>query len=160
MPVLSRLDINAVPAQAIAKSATMSGSDPAFHPEIEEVLRQDFRRELVKQSHRRLPTTYGRLAKMINVPSLGEIGIVGKTLEHLMQEDVYHDRPLVAALAVSSFGRGLPASWFLRKARDLGKFAGHCEGVEAYAFHTTELQRAISYYRLPYAGGREETGRQ
>ncbi|UXN66092.1 hypothetical protein N8E89_23025 (plasmid) [Phyllobacterium sp. A18/5-2] len=160
MPVLSRLDINAMPAQAIAKYTIISGSDPVCHAEIEEVLKQHLRHELVKQAQRRLPTTYGRLAKMVTVSSLGEIRIIGKSLEHLMQEDVYHDRPLVAALAVSSFGRGLPASWFFRKARDLGKFVGHCEGVEAYAFHTTELQRAISYYWLPYARGREETSCQ
>ena len=159
MLVLSQLAINAVPAQEIAKY-TMSGSDAACHPEIEEALKQHLRHELVKRAHRRLPTTYVHLARMVGVSPLGEIGIIGKTLKHLMEEDVDRGRPLVTALAVSSFGRGLPASWFFRKARDLEKFVGHCEGVEAYAFHTTELQRAISYYRLPDARDSEETGCQ
>ena len=138
--------VAALPAQATIAQA-IEGLAPSA-PSNDAVLKERLRHELVKQAHKRFPTTYVRLARTVAASSIVETAMLASALEQLMEEDAGEDHPLVAALVVS-LGIGLPAPWFFRKARDLGKFDGQPSDVEAFAFHARELQRAISYYFLP-----------
>lgn len=117
-------------------------------PGNDAVLKERLRQELVNQAHKRFPTTYAHLARTVAASSIGETASLASALQLLMEEDAGEDQPFVAALVVS-FDLGLPAPWFFRKARQIGKFCGQPGGVEAFAFHASELQRAISYYSPP-----------
>lgn len=117
-------------------------------PGNDAVLKERLRHELVNQAHKRFPMTYAHLARTVVAPSIGETASLASALQLLMEEDADEDQPFVAALVVS-FDAGLPAPWFFRKARDIGKFCGQPDSVEAFAFHASELQRAISYYSRP-----------
>jgi hypothetical protein len=147
--------VAALPAQAIIAQA-IEGPAP-FAPGNDAVLKDRLRHELVKQAHRRFPTTYVRLTRAVAPSSIGEAAMLASALEQTMEEDAGEDHPLVAALVVN-LGTGLPAPWFFRKARVLGKFAGQPDDVEAFAFHASELQRAISYC-CPQLSASMETAR-
>ena len=138
--------VAALPAQATIDQAIESLAP--FAPSDGVVLKERLRHELVKQAHKRLPTTYVDLARAVAASSIGGTPMLASALEQMMEEDAGEDHPLVAALVVS-LGAGLPAPWFFRKARDLGKYDGQPGDVEAFAFHASELQRAISYYFAP-----------
>ena len=138
--------VAALPAQATIDQA-IEGLAPS-PPGNDVVLKERLRQELVKQAHKRLPTTYVRLARAVAASSIGETAMLASALEQMMEEDAGEDQPLVAALVVG-LGIGLPAPWLFRKAMDLGKFDGQPGDVEAFAFHASELQRAISYYFSP-----------
>jgi Family of unknown function (DUF6522) len=120
--------------------------DVPASPKGREILKALIRQELIRQARLRVPTTYGRLAERIPLSPQGTLETVGKALDALMEDDVRENRPLVAALAVEAASPGFPAKRFFRKASELGKFFGGPDGVEAFAFHAGELQRAIHFY--------------
>jgi len=104
---------------------------------------------LFQQARARLPTTYARLAEQVAFVKADEMNTIRNLLEQLMEDDAARGRPLLAAVAVSSFKTGLPSSWFFSKAESIGLFAGDPTNLEAYAFHARELHNVIRFYADP-----------
>jgi hypothetical protein len=100
-----------------------------------------------------LTITYGRLARLLELPPPNTINQITVALESLMKEDAEADRPFIAALVISKVRGGLPAVGFFDCARRLGRFAGDPNGAEARSFHATELNAAQKFW-----GGREVVG--
>ncbi len=143
----------AMPVQATNGSANIDGFARPTQANQGETLNEWLRSRLVKQARSRCPMTYGQLAMVAGISSLSETRVLDGTLQQLMEEDVGTGRPLLAALVISDHGNGLPAPWFFQKAADLGKFAGQPSDVEAFAFHASELRRALFHYTSLAAGG-------
>ena len=146
MLLLARPIATAMPIQTLNASVNTDEFVRPAQANQGETLNECLRRELVKQAHSCCPMTYGQLAMAAGISSMSETKVLGDTLQQLMEEDVRKDRPLLAALAISGHGNGLPAPWFFRKAKDLGKFSGQPKDIEAFAFHASELRRALFHY--------------
>ena len=63
-----------------------------------------------------------------------------------MREDHAAGRPLLAALAVSRTGNGIPGRGFFQLLSELGRHAGPDRGPEAEAAHAAELARVFAYW--------------
>ena len=105
------------------------------------------RQALTDQAKAGKPIAYGELARRLALRPPNTIHRLTEALERLMEEDAAAERPLLAALAASKTGPGLPGPGFFLKAQTLGLFSGDARGEEAAAFYAEELRRAISYYR-------------
>jgi hypothetical protein len=116
------------------------------------MLKDRLREELLAQAQSGFPATYKNLADRLELASPNTIHRIAEALEQLMDEDIAAGRPLLAALAVSKVGPGIPAPGFFLEAQRLGVFSGDPSGPEAFEFHARELQRALRFYgyrRLP-----------
>ncbi len=110
------------------------------------MLKDRLREELLKQARSGFPATYKILADRLELAPPNTIHRVAEALEQLMDEDIVAGRPLLAALAVSKIGPGIPARGFFLKAQDSGRFSGDPRGPEAFEFHARELQRALCFF--------------
>src|SRR5712672_1576349 len=99
---------------------------------------------LQKIAEQRVPITYQELAKALELVPPNAIHQVTEALEHLMAEDAAHDRPFIAAIAISKARGGLPAPGFFDCARRLGRFAGDPDGQDARPFHAAELNAVFA----------------
>ncbi len=97
----------------------------------------------------RAPTTYRDLARAMQLSPPHTIHQVTEALEQLMAEDAAADRPLIAALVISTWRGGLPAPGFFDCAAQLGRFAGDARGPEARVFHAGEFNAALAQWGLP-----------
>jgi hypothetical protein len=116
------------------------------------MLKDRLREELLKHARGGVPITYKNLADRLDLAPPSTIHRVAEALEQLMDEDIAAGRPLLAALAVSKVGPGIPARGFFLKAERSGIFSGDPRGPEAFEFHARELQRAFCFFgrrRLP-----------
>ena len=102
------------------------------------------RARLAEAARRRRVLTYGELATALELSPPHTIHQVAEALEGLMAEDAAHDRPFIAALAVSKARDGLPAPGFFDCAQLLGRFSGI--DAEARAFHAGELAAAFDFW--------------
>ena len=99
------------------------------------------------------PVTYQALASALDLVPPNTIHQLTVALEALIQEDAAAARPLIAALVISKARGGLPAPGFFECAQRVGRFQGDPSGPEAPAFHATEFQRAVEFWRAPQATG-------
>ena len=89
----------------------------------------------------RRTVTYRELALLAEVPPPHSIHKLTLTLEDLVREDHAAGRPLLAALAVSRGGAGLPGRGFFELLQTLGRHQGDWDGPAAAATHAAELAR-------------------
>jgi len=66
-----------------------------------------------------------------------------------MAEDAAADRPLIAAMVISKWRRGLPAPGFFDCAARLGRFAGDATGPDARVFHAIEFNAVLALWASP-----------
>lgn len=92
-------------------------------------------------------TTYKELADRLRLKPPQTIHRLTQALEFLMEEDAVAGRPMLAALCTSRTQPRIPGPGFFLKAQILGVFSGDPTGADAQAYHTSELQRAISFYK-------------
>jgi CBS domain-containing protein len=104
------------------------------------------RQELLRQTGMRLPATYANLAARVGLAGVDALDVVRSLLEALMEDDAGRGRPLLAAVAVSSFKTGLPSPWFFRKAESIGRVSCSATDLETYAFHAKEFHDALCFY--------------
>ena len=109
MLLLARPIATAMPIQTLNASVNTDEFVRPAQANQGETLNECLRRELVKQAHSCCPMTYGQLAMAAGISLMSETKVLGDTLQQLMEEDVRKDRPLLAALAISGHGNGLPA---------------------------------------------------
>ena len=87
-------------------------------------LAASLRLALIALAQERRTITYRELAELAGVPPPHTIHKVTLALEALMREDHAADRPLIAALAVSKMGSGMPGRGFFELAGELGLYDG------------------------------------
>ncbi len=90
--------------------------------------------------------TYRDLAARVPVPPPHGIHKLTLALEDLMREDHFANRPLLAALAVSQTGPGIPGHGFFHFLAELGRYAGPDRGETAAAAHAAELAQSFAYW--------------
>lgn len=90
--------------------------------------------------------TYRELAALVPVPPPHGIHKLTLALEALVREDHAAGRPLIAALAVSRVGDGLPGPGFFQLLAELGRYSGADRGAGAAAAHEAELAAALAYW--------------
>ena len=100
----------------------------------------------MEQAQRGTTTTYRELAQRLGLEPPHTIHRVTEALEWLMEDDVAADRPILSAICVSKTSPGIPGRGFFVAAQGLGIYSGDPSGPQAHAFHTHELQRALSFY--------------
>ena len=110
------------------------------------MLNERLRQTLMDLAQTGTLTTYKDLADRLGLVPPGTIHRIGEALETLMKDDVAAGRPMLAALCVSWMQPGIPARGFFSAAHVLGVFSGDPTGLEACAFHATELRRVLSFY--------------
>ena len=103
---------------------------------------------------RRLPITYGEVAKEHLLLPPNTIHQVTEALEQTMAEDAAVDRPFIAAMVISKRRDGLPAPGFFDCAARLGRFVGDATGPDARAFHVAEFNAALALW-APASDARE-----
>ena len=121
--------------------------DPALAARLRAVLRL--------QAGRGRSLTYQELALAAEVAPPHRIHRVTLALELLIREDHAAGRPLLAALAVSRAGDGVPGRGFFELLRALGRYDGPDRGSAAVACHAAELERALAYWGGDEAPGTE-----
>lgn len=90
--------------------------------------------------------TYRDLAQRIGMPPPHRIHRLTLLLEDLLRADHAAGRPLLAALAVSRVGDGLPGRGFFVLLSELGRYRGPPSGAQARAAHVGELGRIYAYW--------------
>jgi hypothetical protein len=90
--------------------------------------------------------TYRDLATLVPVPPPHGIHKLTLALEDLVRQDHAAGRPLIAALAVSRTGDGIPGQGFFQLLAELGRYAGPDRGAPAAAAHAAELRAALDYW--------------
>ena len=90
--------------------------------------------------------TYRELAALCQVPPPHTIHKTTLALEDLARADHDAGRPLLAALAVSRGGAGIPGPGFFQLLAALGRYQGPDRGPQAEMAHRIELTRAIDYW--------------
>jgi hypothetical protein len=101
---------------------------------------------LEQVARRQVPITYQELAKGLQISPPNTIHQLTVALESLMEEDAAVGRPLIAALVISKARGGLPASGFFDCARRLAQYSGAEEGPEAWAFHASAFNAAVTFW--------------
>lgn len=109
-------------------------------------LTQAVRDALEIQARRGQTVTYRDLAALVPVPPPHGIHKLTMALEDLVREDHASGRPLIAALAVSRAGDGIPGQGFFQLLAELGRYAGPDRGAPAAAAHAAELGAALDYW--------------
>ena len=112
----------------------------------DDILKGHLRQTLMEQAQRGTTTTYRELAQRLGLEPPHTIHRVTEALEWLMEDDVAADRPILSAICVSKTRPGIPGHGFFVAAQGLGVYSGDPSGPQAHAFHTRELQRALSFY--------------
>lgn len=84
-------------------------------------------------------TTYGALARALNIPGPGSIAKLTAALERTMAQDATNNRPLRAARVVARVPGTLPAPGFFAHATALNLYHGADTGPDAEAFHRAQL---------------------
>jgi len=90
--------------------------------------------------------TYRDLAALVPVPPPHGIHKLTLALEDLVREDHAAGRPLIAALAVSRVGEGIPGQGCFQLLAELGRYAGPERGAEAAEAHAAELRATLDYW--------------
>ncbi len=90
--------------------------------------------------------TYRDLAALVPVPPPHGIHKLTLALETLIREDHAAGRPLIAALAVSRAGAGIPGRGFFQLLAELGRYEGPDRGPAAAEAHGAALAAAIDYW--------------
>jgi hypothetical protein len=85
--------------------------------------------------------SYREIADTAEIPSPHRIQSVTQMLEDRIRADHAKGRPLLAAVAVSRSGDGLPGAGFFHLCAEIGLYFGPDHGPQAKLFHTLELQR-------------------
>ena len=111
------------------------------------MLKVRLRWALIYQAQTGNPTTYRELVNHLGLEPPNTIHRITEALENLMNDDVAAGRPILSAICISKMRTGIPASGFFLAAEALGVFSGDPTGPEACAFHASELQRVLSFYR-------------
>ena len=109
-------------------------------------LAQAVRVTLEVQARSGQTVTYRDLAAAVPVPPPHSIHKLTLALEDLVREDHAAGRPLIAALAVSRVGDGIPGQGFFHLLTTLGRYAGPDRGAAAAEAHATELRAALAYW--------------
>jgi len=104
------------------------------------------RASLERVARRRVPITYQELAKALQLSPPNTIHQLTVALEYLVEEDAAAGRPLIAALVVSKARGGLPAPGFFDCARRLARYSGTEDGPEAWAFHASAFNAAVTFW--------------
>lgn len=86
-------------------------------------------------------TTYGTLARTLNIPGPGAIARLTAALERTMAQDAGARHPLRAARVLARVPGTLPAPGFFAHARALNLYHGRDTGQDAEAFHRAQLVR-------------------
>ena len=110
------------------------------------ILKGHLRQALMEQARTGRTTTYRELAPRLGLEPPHTIHRITEALEWLMEDDVAADRPILSAICVSKMRPGIPGRGFFVAAQGLGIYSGDPSGPQAHAFHTRELQRALSFY--------------
>ena len=121
---------------------------------MDDALPERLRPLLERLARERRTIVYRELAALAAVPPPHSIHRLTTALEALLREDLAAGRPLLAALAVSRTGQGLPGRGFFALLAELGGYAGPALGPEAAAWHRAELERIWAWA----AGGGPEQG--
>jgi len=103
----------------------------------------------------RLPITYREAAKGLLLSPPNTIHQVTEALEQIMTEDAAADRPFIAAMVISKMRGGLPAPGFFDCAARLGRFADDATCLDAWAFHSVEIDAAFAFWGPPSGLTRE-----
>jgi hypothetical protein len=90
--------------------------------------------------------TYRDLAALVPVPPPHGIHKLTLALEDLVREDHAAGRPLIAALAISRVGDGIPGQGFFQLLAALGRYAGPERGAAAAEAHAAELRAALAFW--------------
>ncbi|MDG2285294.1 MAG: hypothetical protein P8N43_07170 [Alphaproteobacteria bacterium] len=85
--------------------------------------------------------TYREIADRAQIPSPGRIQTVTGALEEMIRADHAAGRPLLAAVAISRSGDGLPGAGFFELCREIELYFGPSHGPQAELFHTLQLRR-------------------
>ena len=120
-----------------------------------ETLARRLRAHLQALATRRLPITYREAAKGLLLSPPNTIHQVTEALEQIMIEDAAADRPFIAAMVISKMRGGLPAPGFFDCAARLGRFAGDATCLDAWAFHSFEIDAAFAFWGPPGGPTRE-----
>jgi len=107
------------------------------------------RASLEQVARRRVPITYQALAKALQLLPPNTVHQLTVTLEHLMEEDAAVGHPLIAALVISKARGGLPCPGFFDCARRVGLYSGTVDGPEAWAFHASVFNAAVTFWSTP-----------
>ena len=122
-----------------------------------ETLARRLRAHLEALAPLRLPITYREAAKGLLLSPPNTIHQVTQALEQIMTEDAAADRPFIAAMVISKMRGGLPAPGFFDCAARLGRFAEDATCLDAWAFHSVEIETAFAFWGPPSGPAREET---
>lgn len=109
-------------------------------------LAQAVRATLEVQARSGRTVTYRDLAVMVPVPPPHSIHRLTVALEDLVRQDHAAGRPLIAALAVSRAGDGIPGQGFFQLLAELGRYAGPDRGAPAAEAHARELRAALDHW--------------
>jgi len=104
------------------------------------------RAALIPLARARRTITDRELAALVPVPPPHGIHKLTLVLEDLAREDHAAGRPLIAALAVSRVGDGLPGPGFFQLLAELGRYSGPDRGAGAATAHEAELAAALAYW--------------
>ena len=85
--------------------------------------------------------TYREIADGAEIPSPRRIQTITRALEDSIRADHAAGRPLLAAVAVSRAGDGLPGAGFFQLCGEIGLYFGPDNGPQAKLFHAMELRR-------------------
>jgi hypothetical protein len=85
--------------------------------------------------------SYRDIADTAEIPSPRRIQTVTQMLEDRIRADHADGRPLLAVVAVSRSGDGLPGAGFFHLCTEIGLYFGPDHGPQAKLFHTLELRR-------------------
>ena len=104
------------------------------------------RAALLPLARARRTVTYRDLVALVPVAPPHRIHRLTLALEDLIRADHAAGRPLIAALAVSRAGGGIPGRGFFQLLADLGRYDGPDQGPPAAAAHARELEAALAYW--------------
>jgi hypothetical protein len=88
--------------------------------------------------------TYRALIERLQLPTPA-MQTLTAALEHLALIDARADQPLRSALVISQGASRLPRPGFFECAERLGRFAGPADGLEAAAWHASEVVRVFEH---------------
>ena len=125
---------------------------------MDDQLRPRLRALLQGLARQRRTIAYRELAALAQVPPPQSIHKLTQALEELLREDQAAGRPILAALAVSRTGPGLPGRGFFELLAALGCYAGPALGPEAAAWHAAELQRVWAHWGDAPESGEPDLG--
>lgn len=100
--------------------------------------------ELEEARCQRHLVTYRSLIERLQLPTPA-MATLTAALEHLIALDAREGVPLRSALVVSQGASRLPRPGFFECAQQVGRFNGEVDGIEAAAWHASEVTRVFEY---------------